>query len=41
MNGILDLSQPYPVEEMKAYPVSTMVGNVKNDVPECIEMVQG
>lgn len=34
---LLDLLKPYPAEEMTAYPVSTMVGNVKNDVPECIE----
>lgn len=38
---LIDLLQSYPAEEMKAYPVSRMVGNVKNDVPECIEMVQG
>lgn len=28
---------PYPPEEMRAYPVHAMVGNVKNDVPECIQ----
>jgi putative SOS response-associated peptidase YedK len=27
---------PYPSDEMNAYPVSKIVGNVKNDVPECI-----
>ncbi|WP_139492904.1 SOS response-associated peptidase [Brevibacillus dissolubilis] len=27
---------PYESSKMKAYPVSTMVGNVRNDVPECI-----
>ncbi|MGZ4107008.1 MAG: SOS response-associated peptidase [Tumebacillaceae bacterium] len=27
---------PYPQEEMRAYPVHSMVGNVKNEVPECI-----
>jgi putative SOS response-associated peptidase YedK len=27
---------PYPEEEMYAYPVAAMVGNVRNDVPECI-----
>ena len=27
---------PYPEEEMFAYPVAAMVGNVRNDVPECI-----
>jgi putative SOS response-associated peptidase YedK len=31
------LLEPYPEEEMFAYPVHPMVGNVKNDVPECIE----
>lgn len=28
---------PLPSEQMTAYPVSPMVGNVKNDVPACIE----
>jgi putative SOS response-associated peptidase YedK len=28
---------PYPQEEMRAYPVHAMVGNVKNDLPACIE----
>lgn len=27
---------PYDPEEMRAYPVSTIVGSPKNDVPECI-----
>lgn len=27
---------PYEADEMMAYPVSTMVGNVNNDQPECI-----
>ncbi|GIM48485.1 putative SOS response-associated peptidase YoqW [Collibacillus ludicampi] len=31
------LLEPYPEEEMFAYPVQPMVGNVKNDVPECIK----
>jgi putative SOS response-associated peptidase YedK len=31
------LLEPYPEEEMFAYPVHHMVGNVKNDVPECIK----
>jgi putative SOS response-associated peptidase YedK len=30
---------PYPEEEMFAYPVSSIVGNVRNDLPECIEPV--
>lgn len=28
---------PYAPGEMKAYPVSSIVGNARNDVPECIE----
>ncbi|TFE23378.1 SOS response-associated peptidase [Cohnella luojiensis] len=31
------LLRPYSAEAMKAYPVSPIVGNVKNDTPECIE----
>ncbi|MDF2716563.1 MAG: response-associated peptidase [Paenibacillus sp.] len=27
---------PYPAEAMRAYPVSPIVGNVKNDTAECI-----
>jgi putative SOS response-associated peptidase YedK len=27
---------PYPEEEMFAYPVAAMVGNVKNELPDCI-----
>jgi putative SOS response-associated peptidase YedK len=30
---------PYPAEEMRAYPVSPLVGNVKNDSVECIKEV--
>ncbi len=30
---------PYDADQMRAYPVSSMVGNVKNDLPECIEEV--
>lgn len=37
MEQLMSLLLPYPVEEMKAYPVSTIVGNVKNDLPACIE----
>jgi putative SOS response-associated peptidase YedK len=33
---LLSLLAPYPAEEMTAYPVNPMVGNVKNDSPECI-----
>jgi putative SOS response-associated peptidase YedK len=28
---------PFPNEQMTAYPVSPMVGNVKNDEPACLE----
>lgn len=34
---LMPLLRPFPTEEMKAYPVSPMVGNAKNDVPECIQ----
>ncbi|GIM47059.1 hypothetical protein DNHGIG_26080 [Collibacillus ludicampi] len=30
---------PYPADEMRAYPVSPLVGNVKNDSVECIREV--
>jgi putative SOS response-associated peptidase YedK len=30
---------PYPADEMRAYPVSTRVGNAKNEGPELIEPV--
>lgn len=35
------LLQPYPAEEMEAYPVSPKVGNVKHDDPECAELWNG
>ena len=31
--------QPYPSEEMTAYPVSTKVNSAKNDRPECIHPI--
>jgi len=34
---LLGLLNPYPAEAMDLYPVSPIVGNVKNDVPACIE----
>jgi putative SOS response-associated peptidase YedK len=34
---LLSLLEPFPAEEMYAYPVSPIVGNVRNDNPECIE----
>jgi putative SOS response-associated peptidase YedK len=33
-NKFLDLLRPYDVEEMTAYPVDPLVGNVRNNVPE-------
>jgi putative SOS response-associated peptidase YedK len=30
----------YPADEMRAYPVSLLVGNVKNDSVECIREVK-
>jgi putative SOS response-associated peptidase YedK len=27
---------PYPAGEMEAYPVSPLVNNPRNDVPECV-----
>jgi putative SOS response-associated peptidase YedK len=30
---------PYPAEEMRIYPVSPLVGNVKNDSEECIREI--
>ncbi len=34
---LLDLLQPYPVDEMAAHTVSSLVNSVKNDSPECIK----
>lgn len=34
------LLQPYPSEEMMAYPVSPKVNSPKNDNPECIQKVE-
>ena len=33
LSGLLE---PYKAEEMDAYPVSTMVNNPRNDLPECM-----
>jgi len=30
------ICQPFPEEQMQAYPVSTIVNSPRNDVPECI-----
>ncbi|MDH4193605.1 MAG: SOS response-associated peptidase [Nitrospirota bacterium] len=37
LSGLLE---PYPAEEMEAYPVSPMVNNPRNDQPECMMPVQ-
>lgn len=34
---LLPLLEPYPADEMRAYPVNPLVGNVKNDVPACLD----
>ncbi|MNO35875.1 putative SOS response-associated peptidase YedK [compost metagenome] len=34
---LMPILKPYPAEEMIAYPVSTRVGNVRNDTPDCIK----
>jgi hypothetical protein len=36
----VDLLKPFPAEEMKAWPVSQDVGNVRNNRPELVEPVQ-
>lgn len=36
IDHLMSLLQPYPADEMSAYPVSTLVGNVKNDTEQCI-----
>ena len=33
------LLKPYPAEWMKAYPVSTLVNNPRNDLPECVASI--
>ncbi|CAM2814528.1 SOS response-associated peptidase [Paenibacillus sediminis] len=37
IEALQQLLVPYPAEEMKAYPVSTLVNSVKNNSPACIE----
>ncbi|RNI24161.1 SOS response-associated peptidase [Rufibacter latericius] len=34
---LAELLKPYPDEEMKAYPVSTLVNSPKNDTPEILQ----
>jgi putative SOS response-associated peptidase YedK len=35
-NQLNDLLRPFPAAEMAAHPVSTLVNNPKNDLPECV-----
>ncbi|MCA9897857.1 MAG: SOS response-associated peptidase [Anaerolineales bacterium] len=35
----LHLLRPYPAEKMAAYPVSTVVNNPRNDMPDCIQPI--
>jgi putative SOS response-associated peptidase YedK len=35
---LLSLLRPYPADEMKTYPISTLVNSPNNDVPACIEV---
>ncbi|MNP80870.1 putative SOS response-associated peptidase YedK [compost metagenome] len=37
VSALLRLLQPYDAAQMRAYPVSTAVGNVRNDYPELIK----
>src|SRR5699024_10857276 len=37
VKSLLELLVPYPAAKMTSYPVSSVVGNVKNDSPACIE----
>ena len=37
---LLEMLMPYPAEEMKAFPVSTVVNNPRNESRECVEAVR-
>jgi putative SOS response-associated peptidase YedK len=39
LSRLKPLLEPYPAEEMTCWPVSTRVGNVKNNDPSLIEPV--
>ena len=39
--GLIDLLEPYPAEEMEAYPVSRLVNSPEHNRPECLEPVRG
>ena len=36
-DALKDMLKPYPAEEMRAYPITLRVNNVKNDGPEIME----
>ena len=36
---LLAMLKPYPAEQMEAYPVPSIVGNVRNDTKECIQRI--
>jgi putative SOS response-associated peptidase YedK len=36
----IKMLHPYPAEEMKMYPVSTLVNKPENDLPEVIKLNQ-
>jgi len=36
----LDLLRPYPAEQMRAWPVSDQVGNVRNNAPALLDEIQ-
>lgn len=38
-DALMGMLKPYPAEEMRAYPISLRVNNVKNDGPEIIKPV--
>ena len=40
-SDLQDLLQPYPPEEMTAFPVSRAVNNPRNDSPECVVPLKG
>lgn len=37
--GTVELMRPYPGEDLETDPVNKLVGNVRNDVPECVEPI--
>lgn len=38
-DGAAELLRPFASDEMAAYPVSTIVNNARNEVPECVEPI--